>query len=83
VLPDGRTRGSTLQRFGFDPDGDGAFEYYSNETISLSDVDTRAIGWHTGYWFGIGLGLSERELPAPFRDDSVSNGSGSWWEQPP
>lgn len=82
-LPTGERQGSTLSQFGFDPDGDQAIEYYTNVTVALSDIDTEAIGWHTGYWYGQALGLNESALPAPFRNADARDRRDDWWTEPP
>jgi hypothetical protein len=82
-LPTGRDDGSVAASYGFDPDGDGALEYYTETNISISGVDTDTIGWHTGYWFGRQLGMAEAELPAPFRDATYANRKSDWWRDEP
>ncbi|WP_136715411.1 matrixin family metalloprotease [Halorientalis salina] len=82
-LRHGETERSSLARFGSDTDGDGAIEYYTNATIALADIDTEAVGWHTGYWFGQALGLAERDLPAPFRNADASDRRDEWWTESP
>ncbi|WP_435159400.1 matrixin family metalloprotease [Haladaptatus sp. DFWS20] len=64
---------------GTDPDQDGALEEYDKLTISISGVDTDAIGWYTGYWLGYGFGLEESELASPFRDASRRDRRSKWW----
>lgn len=64
---------------GLDTDGDGAVEYHTRSWIALSDVRTRAIGWHVGYWLGASMGAdSQSELAPPFH--SGANRTGDWWE---
>lgn len=82
-LPDGTDRGSSLSQFGFDPDGDGAIEYYENVSIAVADIDTDARGWHTGYWFGLALGIDEGDLPAPFQSASYEDRRSDWWTDAP
>jgi hypothetical protein len=82
-LPNGETGRSTLGGYGPDTDGDGAIEYYTNATIALADIDTEAVGWHTGYWFGQALGIAERDLPAPFRNADASDRRDDWWTESP
>jgi len=82
-LPDGTDQGSSIEQFGFDPDGDGAIEYYTNATIALVDIDTAAVGWHTGYWFGQGLGINRSELPDPFQNADYDERRSDWWTESP
>lgn len=82
-LPDGIDQGSSLSQIGFDPDGDGAIEYYRNVTIPLADIDTAAVGWHTGYWYGLALGLNESALPAPFQNAGYDERRSDWWTDAP
>ncbi|WP_266074768.1 matrixin family metalloprotease [Haladaptatus caseinilyticus] len=65
---------------GTDPDQDGALEEYQKMTISISGIDTDAIGWYTGYWLGYGFGLEESELASPFRDASERERRSEWWK---
>ncbi|SIQ68094.1 Matrixin [Haladaptatus litoreus] len=65
---------------GTDPDQDGALEEYERLTISISGVDTDAVGWYVGYWLGYGFGLDESELAPPFQDASVRERQSDWWE---
>ncbi|WP_433626801.1 matrixin family metalloprotease [Halomicrococcus sp. NG-SE-24] len=62
---------------GVDPDRDGKMEEYERLVISIGDVDTEAVGWHVGYWFGYGMGLDDSELPPPLRDDDQRK--SDWW----
>jgi hypothetical protein len=65
---------------GWDPDGDGAVETYSNLRIVLVDLDTEAVGWHVGYWTAFALGAqTDAEKPEPFRDASYSERRSEWW----
>ncbi|RLM53332.1 matrixin [Halobellus sp. Atlit-31R] len=65
---------------GWDPDGDGAVETYSELDISLVDLDTDAVAWHVGYWLAHGLGAEEDdEKPAVFRDASYETRRSEWW----
>ncbi|MFB6179687.1 MAG: matrixin, partial [Halorientalis sp.] len=82
-LPTGNDRGSTLNQYGFDPDGDGAIEYYTNASIALANVDTDAVGWHVGYWFGQALGLETSELPRPLQHADARDRRSDWWTDPP
>jgi hypothetical protein len=70
----GRVRGN-------DPDGDGALERYDHLRVTLSDIDTAAVGWHVGYWLGYGFGFEEDpEWPAPFRNATYDDRRGAWWK---
>jgi hypothetical protein len=65
---------------GWDPDGDGAVETYSNLRIVLVDLDTEAVGWHVGYWTAFALGAqTDAEKPEPFRDASYRERRSEWW----
>ncbi|SFR69908.1 matrixin [Halogeometricum limi] len=65
---------------GWDPDGDGAVETYSDVRIVLVDLETDAVGWHVGYWLAFSLGAErDEEKPAPFRDASYSDRRSEWW----
>ncbi|GAA0249032.1 matrixin family metalloprotease [Haladaptatus pallidirubidus] len=64
---------------GADPDQDVALEEYDRLTISVSGVDTDAVGWYVGYWLGHGFGLDESELAPPFRDASARERQSEWW----
>lgn len=73
--------GSCVERWGGDPDRDGAIEYYERAEITLVDVDIPAVGWHVGYWFGFLFGAgSEAELPPPFVDADYTDRRSSWWD---
>ena len=66
---------------GWDPDGDGAIETYSELRISLVDLDSDAVGWHVGYWLAFGFGAEpDAEKPPPFRDASYEERRSAWWE---
>ncbi|ELZ33973.1 matrixin [Halogeometricum pallidum JCM 14848] len=66
---------------GWDPDGDGAVETYSDLEVVLVDLDTEAVGWHVGYWMAFGLGAENpAEMPPPFRDASYRDRRSEWWE---
>ena len=82
-LPNGKSQGSTVSQVGFDPDGDQAIEYYTNVTVALADLDTEALGWHTGYWFGQALGIDVPDLPDPFIDADARDRRGDWWTESP
>lgn len=79
TLPCSTESGSCSRRSGFDPDGDGAIEYYTETEIFVSGVSPRAIGWHTGYMFGLSLGIDESNLPAPFQRTTRSARVSDWW----
>ncbi|WP_227352821.1 matrixin family metalloprotease [Haladaptatus salinisoli] len=64
---------------GVDPDRDGALEEYKRLKISISSVDTDAVGWYVGYWLGYGFGLEDSELAPPFRDASAEERRSRWW----
>ncbi|WP_128477197.1 matrixin family metalloprotease [Halorussus pelagicus] len=65
---------------GTDPDGDGALERYDHLRVTLSDIDTAAVGWHVGYWLGYGFGFeADADWPAPFRDASYDERRSEWW----
>ena len=67
-------------RQGFDPDGDGALEYYTNATVVLNDIDAAATGWHLGYWLGVLMGHDRpEEFAPPFRDASYEERRSEWW----
>jgi hypothetical protein len=69
----GRVRGT-------DPDGDNALERYDHLRITLSDLDTEAVGWHVGYWLGYGFGFErDSEWPEPFRNASYEERRSEWW----
>ncbi|MFB6090277.1 MAG: matrixin [Halobellus sp.] len=66
---------------GWDPDGDGAIETYSQLRIALVDLDTDAVAWHTGYWLAEGFGAEDdADKPAPFRNASYEERRSEWWE---
>ncbi|WP_458206820.1 matrixin family metalloprotease [Haladaptatus sp. NG-SE-30] len=64
---------------GIDPDGDGALEEYDRLLISISGVETDAVGWYVGYWLGYGFALEESELAPPFKDASPKERRSKWW----
>ncbi|WP_205427911.1 matrixin family metalloprotease [Halorussus sp. MSC15.2] len=66
---------------GVDPDSDGALERYDSLRITLSDIDTEAVGWHVGYWLGYGFGFeNDSDWPAPFRNATYDDRRSEWWE---
>ncbi|MFC7081590.1 matrixin family metalloprotease [Halorussus caseinilyticus] len=67
---------------GIDPDGDGALERYDDLRITISGIDTPAVGWHVGYWLGYGFGFEEDpEWPAPFRNATYEQRRSDWWTE--
>ncbi|WP_276299868.1 matrixin family metalloprotease [Halorussus lipolyticus] len=69
----GRVRGT-------DPDGDGALERYDHLRVTVSGLDTEAVGWHVGYWLGYGFGFEDdAEWPDPFRNASYDERRSEWW----
>jgi hypothetical protein len=65
---------------GWDPDGDGAVETYTDLEIVLVEPDTDAVGWHVGYWLAHSFGAEDdAEKPAPFRDATYSERRSEWW----
>ncbi|WP_435175722.1 matrixin family metalloprotease [Halorussus sp. AFM4] len=71
--------GSCGTSWGYDTDVDAAFEYYSEWTVRVRGVDDEAVGWHVGYWLARALGLTDDELPSPFRDATYSERRSDWW----
>ncbi|MBB6646800.1 matrixin [Halobellus ruber] len=66
---------------GWDPDGDGEVETYSELRVSLVDLDKDAVGWHVGYWLAFAFGAEpDSEKPPPFRDASYEERRSAWWE---
>ncbi|MFB6183258.1 MAG: matrixin family metalloprotease [Haloarculaceae archaeon] len=76
--PDG---GSCNEFAGVDPDGDGAFERYTNQRITLVRIPTAVVGWHVAYWLGATFGLDDpRERPPVLRPDvSPLVRRNEWW----
>lgn len=73
--------GSCHEVSGYDPDIDPALEYYTHYHISISGVETEAVGWHVGYWLGHSLGAeSTADLPATFRNASYEE-RRNWWRE--
>lgn len=64
---------------GTDPDRDSRLERYERLSISISDVDTDAVGWYVGYWLGYGFGLDESELAPPFQHPTAREQRSDWW----
>ncbi|WP_423743392.1 matrixin family metalloprotease (plasmid) [Haladaptatus sp. SPP-AMP-3] len=65
---------------GTDPDRDSVLEQYDRLTISISGVDTDAVGWYVGYWLGYGFALEESELAPPFLHASAHDRRSDWWK---
>ena len=79
--PCSTSSGSCGYLLGTDPDGDGAREWYTRLEITVTDLDTEAIGWHVGRWLGVGFGLEGEEYPEPLRESaSYSERRSDWWE---
>lgn len=79
--PCSTSSGSCGYLLGSDPDGDGAREWYTRLEITVTDLDTEAIGWHVGRWLGVGFGLEGEESPEPLRESaSYSERRSDWWE---
>jgi hypothetical protein len=73
--------GSCGQVRGTDPDGDGALEQYDRLHVTLSEIDTEAVGWHIGYWLGYGFGFeNESDWPEPFQSATYEDRRSEWWE---
>lgn len=65
---------------GTDPDGDGARETYTRLEVTVTDLDTEAIGWHVGRWLGVGFGLEGEGYPGPLRESaSYEDRRSDWW----
>ncbi|MFB6092358.1 MAG: matrixin family metalloprotease [Haloquadratum sp.] len=78
--PCGAGAASCGRTVGWDPDGDGAVETYSDLRISLVALDTDAVAWHVGYWLAYGFGAEDdAEKPPPFRDASYEERRSEWW----
>jgi len=78
--PCGTSSGSCGYIEGTDPDGDGAREIYTRLEITVTDLDTEAIGWHVGRWLGVGFGLEGEEYPEPLRESaSYEERRSDWW----
>ncbi|MFA1609944.1 matrixin [Halobellus rubicundus] len=78
--PCGSGAASCGETRGWDPDGDGAIETYSQLRVSLVDLDTDAVAWHTGYWLAYGFGAEEdADKPPPFRDADYDERRSEWW----
>lgn len=63
--------------YGFDPDGDDAFESYSTMYIQLSNLDLETYGWHTGYWLSLAFQAYPRS--EVFHPDTDYDGRRNWW----
>jgi hypothetical protein len=73
--------GSCGSSRGPDPDGDGASERYAQFTITVVDIDSEAVGWHTGYWLAVAFGAeADADKPPAFRDASYQERRSEWWE---
>ena len=79
--PCGLGPGSCGSVLGADSDGDGALERYSHVEISLTDLDTDAVGWHVARWLALGFGIeTESEYPPPLREEtSYEERREEWW----
>lgn len=63
------TSGICGSRYGVDPDGDGALEYYTHATVVVASLPKDNAGWWAGAMLGYSMGATEKsELPKPFRD---------------
>jgi hypothetical protein len=73
--------GSCGALFGEDPDGDGRLETYASLEVTISDIDTDAVAWHTGRWLGRGFGFEESsDYPPPLRENATYEERRSeWW----
>lgn len=73
--------GSCGSLVGVDPDGDGAFERYTQLVITLSGLDTDAIGWHVAHWLAVGFGVeNESDYPPVLREStSYEKRRSDWW----
>lgn len=79
--PCSTSSGSCGYILGTDPDGDGAREWYTRLEITVTDLDTEAIGWHVGRWLGVGFGLEGEAYPEPLRESaSYQERRSDWWE---
>jgi hypothetical protein len=73
--------GSCGSSRGPDPDGDGASERYAQFTVTVVDIDTDAVGWHTGYWLAVAFGAEgDEDKPPVFREASYQDRRSEWWE---
>lgn len=74
--------GSCGARYGYDVDDDGELEFYDRLAVTITDVDTDAVGWFVAYWLGYGLGYDDQsDWPAPFHDASSEDRQGRWWAE--
>jgi hypothetical protein len=72
--------GSCGSRFGIDPDGDGAVEWYTRLEIAVAGLDSDAVGWHVARWLGYGFGFDDAEdWPPVLRDATHEQRRGEWW----
>jgi hypothetical protein len=77
------TEGGSCGRVrGVDPDGDGAFERYTRQEITLVGTDTDAVAWHVAYWLAVAFGMDHSdERPPPLRPDATyAERRSTWWE---
>ncbi len=72
--------GSAGRVFGYDPDEDGALEYYSNATIVVAGIDNDASGWHVAARLAYVLGYTDDEYPPPLVDADYDDRRSRWWE---
>jgi len=78
-LDEPRETGSCGPMFGYDPDRDGALEYYTNQTITIKNVDTEKIGWHVGFHMSFALNPDEEFYP--FESDAPEDLRQDWWRR--
>ena len=71
--------GSCGPVFGYDPDDDGALEYYTNQTITIKGIDAGAIGWHVG--FHLAYALNGGEHFYPFQTNASYDLRRNWWQR--
>jgi hypothetical protein len=73
--------GSCHLIYGYDPDGDSAFETYGYLKIVLTNLDSETVGWHVGYQLGYGFGFNEPEdWPEPLRPNApIEIRRSRWW----
>lgn len=73
--------GSCGSLVGIDLDGDGALERYTRLIITLSSLDTDAIGWHVAHWLAFGFGVENESDYPPVLRESTSDEKRriDWW----